>query len=669
MHYFVTGATGFIGKRLVKALLARRGATVHFLVRPGSEDKLAALYAYWGAGKARAVPVPGDLTARRLGVAPETVKALKGRIDHVYHLAAVYDLSADEDSQVRVNIEGTRHLVDFAKAIDAKHLHHVSSIAAAGLYEGVFREDMFDEAEGLDHPYFMTKHESEKIVRRECKVPWTVYRPAMVVGDSTTGEMDKVDGPYYFFKLIQRMRQVLPPWFPSIGLEGGRVNIVPVDFVVKALHHISHHHARSGGGCFHLVDPAGYRVGDVLDIFSRAAHAPKMNVFVNAALLGFIPKGVKKGLTALAPVRRVQQAIMKDLALPDDILTFVNYPTRFDRRATDAALQGSGIECPNLHDYAWRLWDYWERHLDPDLFIDRSLKGTVGGKVVLVTGGSSGIGLAAACKFAEAGAVTLICARDADKLAEAVKQISDFARARGNDRPQVHSYRVDIADEAGCSAFVKTLQEVHGGVDFLINNAGRSIRRAIENSYDRFHDFQRTMDLNYFGCLRVTMGLLPGMVKKGKGHVVNISSIGVLTNAPRFSAYVASKSALDAWTRCAASEFADQGITFTTINMPLVRTPMIAPTRLYQNVPTLSPEEAADMIAQACIHKPDRIATRLGIFGQTLNALAPRVAQIIMNTSFRMFPDSEAARGAKGGKVQLTPEQAAMQQMMRGIHF
>jgi NAD(P)-dependent dehydrogenase (short-subunit alcohol dehydrogenase family) len=665
MRYFVTGATGFIGKRLVKALLARRGATVHFLVRPGSEGKVPALLKAWGVGKARAIPVTGDLTEKKLGVSAEDLKALKGQIDAVYHLAAVYDLGADAESQIHVNVEGTRNMVEFAKAVDARHVHHVSSIAAAGLYEGVFREDMFDEAEGLDHPYFMTKHESEKIVRKECKVPWTVYRPALVVGDSTTGEMDKIDGPYYFFKLIQRMRQILPPWFPSVGLEGGRINIVPVDFVVQALDHISHTRSGIDGKCYHLVDPMGYRVGDVLDIFSKAAHAPKMNVFVNAALLGFIPKSVKKGLMALAPVRRIRAAVLKDLGLPDDILTFINYPTRYDRRETDAALKGSGIECPNLHDYAWRLWDYWERHLDPDLFIDRSLKGTVGGKVVLVTGGSSGIGLAAAIKFAEAGAVTIICARGEDKLAEAVKEIK---AAAGKDA-QVFSYSVDIADEAGCADFVRTLEEKHGGVDFLINNAGRSIRRAIENSYDRFHDFQRTMDLNYFGCLRVTLGLLPGMVKKRKGHVVNISSIGVLTNAPRFSAYVASKAALDAWTRCASSEYADTGITFTTINMPLVRTPMIAPTKIYQNVPTLAPEEAADMISQACIGKPVRIATRLGITGELLHAAAPRVAQIIMNTSFRMFPDSEAAKGEKGGKPTLSPEAIAMQQMMRGIHF
>jgi NAD(P)-dependent dehydrogenase (short-subunit alcohol dehydrogenase family) len=669
MQYFVTGATGFIGKRLVKTLLERRGTTVYFLLRSESAGKVESLLEYWGltgsTGKPRVFAIHGDLTSKKLGVSANDLKNLKGKIDHIYHLAAVYDLSADEESQVKVNIEGTRNAVEFAKAIDAGHLHHVSSIAAAGMYEGVFREDMFEEAEGLDHPYFMTKHESEKIVRKESKVPWTVYRPALVVGDSHTGEMDKIDGPYYFFKLIQRMRQILPPWMPSVGLEGGRINIVPVDFVVAALDHISHSRADLNKKCFHLVDPNGYRVGDVLDIFSKAAHAPKMNLFINAALLGFIPKSVKKGLMALAPVRRVRAAIMKDLGLPDDMLTFVNFPTRYDCRETLLALKGSGIECPPLPDYAWRLWDYWERHLDPALLIDHSLRGTVSGKVVLVTGGSSGIGLAAAIKFAKAGATTIICARDEAKLLEAKREILEGA---GNGAIVV-TYSADIANEESCKALVEKLNAEHGGVDYLINNAGRSIRRAIEASYERFHDYERTMQLNYFGALRVTMGLLPGMVAKRKGHIVNISSISVLVNAPRFSAYVASKAALDAWTSCAASEFADQGITFTTVNMPLVRTPMTAPTKIYDNMPLLSTDEASDLIVQACVDKPVRVATRLGISVELLHAAVPRITQILMNTTFRMFPDSAAAKGEKGGKATLSPEAMAMAQMMRGIHF
>ncbi len=354
---------------------------------------------------------------------------------------------------------------------------------------------------------------------------------------------------------------------------------------------------------------------------------------------------------------------MKDLGLPDDILDFVNYPTRFDCRETTAALKGSGIACPRLRDYAWVLWDYWERHLDPDLFIDRTLHGQVAGKVVLITGGSSGIGLAAARRIAEAGAITVICGRDQEKLDEA----RAIVEADGHT---LVTFSVDLASNDDCDRMVKWLVDTYGGVDFLVNNAGRSIRSGIENSYDRFHDFERCMQLNYFGALRTTMGLLPKMVEKRHGQVINISSIGVLTNAPRFSAYVASKAALDAWTRCAASEYADRGVKFTTINMPLVRTPMIAPTRLYQSVPTLSPEEAADLIVDAIVHKPVQIATRLGIFGQVLHAVMPRVAQIVMNTSYRMFPDSDAAKGAKeGARPQLTADQVAFQQMMRGIHF
>lgn len=661
MQYFVTGATGFIGKRLVKKLLARKGSVVYFLMREASRDKIPSLLEYWGATKARAIPVFGDLRAARLGVSRDDTKKLAKTIDHFFHLAAIYDMMAEAEDQVAVNVEGTRNTVDFANAIQAGCLHHVSSIAAAGMFEGIFREDMFDEAEGLDHPYFATKHDSEKIVRGETKGAWRVYRPGMVVGDSKTGEMDKIDGPYYFFKLIQRIRQLLPPWMPTIGIEGGRINIVPVDFVVNAMDHIAHL-PKLDGQAFHLTDPEPMRVGEVLNVFCRAAHAPTMSIRINAALFGFIPKSVKKGVMSLTPVRRVRDALMKDLGLPSDLMGFVNYPTRFDSREATRALKGTGIACPPLESYAAPVWDYWERNLDPDLFIDHTLRGTVAGKVVLITGGSSGIGLAAAHKVAEAGAVTIICGRDEDKLAEAKKEIKE----RGFD---VITYQADVADMADCDRFVQVLIEQHGGVDVLVNNAGRSIRRAIESSYDRFHDFERTMQLNYFGCLRLTMGLLPKMIAQKRGHIINISSIGVLTNAPRFSAYVASKAALEAWTRCASSELSDVGIKFTTINMPLVRTPMIAPTKIYQNVPTLAPDEAADMIAEAIVYKPVRIATRVGVFGQVLHALMPRVAQIVLNTTFRMFPDSDAAKGGDRKAPQMSSEQIAMQQLLRGVHF
>jgi len=660
MSYFVTGGTGFIGQHLVELLLKRRGK-VFVLVRKGSEGKLEKLKARVGSAASRIVPVTGDLTRPYLGLGPAQRKELKGKVRHFFHVAAIYDLKADAATQEAANIDGTRNAVRLAKELDAGRFHHVSSIAAAGLYPGIFTEEMFEEAVGLDNPYFRTKHESEGIVRRECKVPWRVYRPGIVVGDSRTGEIDKIDGPYYFFKLIQKLRRTLPPWMPAVGLEGGRINIVPVDFVAAALDHIAHL-PRLDGKCFHLTDPKPKRIGEVLNIFAEAGHAPQMSMRFDARMFNFVPSGVKQGLMMLPPVRRIYRHVLNDLGMPPDVMKFINYPTKFDCRDTLKALKGTGIRVPQLDDYAWRLWDYWERNLDPELFIDRSLRGHVEGKVVVITGGSSGIGLATSVMMAQAGARVAMVARDPEKLNEAVKAIRD-------EGGEVHGFTADVADMDSCDQVVAKINKELGDIEVLVNNAGRSIRRGISASYDRFHDFERTMQLNYFGSLRMIMNVLPSMEKRRKGQVINISSIGVLSNAPRFSAYVASKAALDAFSRCAASEFSDAGVSFTTINMPLVRTPMIAPTRMYDNVPTISPEEAAAMVKQAVIYKPQRIATRLGIFAQVLHAVAPKVAEIIMNSAFRMFPDSAAAQGVKDHQAAASQEQLAFASLMRGIHW
>jgi len=222
-----------------------------------------------------------------------------------------------------------------------------------------------------------------------------------------------------------------------------------------------------------------------------------------------------------------------------------------------------------------------------------------------------------------------------------------------------------------CDRLIEQIEKEHGGIDILVNNAGRSIRRSIELSFDRFHDFERTMQLNYFGALRLIMQSLPGMIAKRSGHIINISSIGVLASSPRFSAYVASKSALDAFSHCAQGELSGKGINFTTINMPLVKTPMIAPTKMYESVPTLTPEEAADLIVKAIIDKPRRIATRLGVFAGVAHALFPKAYEVVVSTAFELFPDSAAAKGmaGRGEAAQPTNEQIAFASLMRGVHW
>lgn len=662
MSYFVTGATGFIGRFLVSNLLKRKG-TVYVLVRKGSAKKLTTIGEQMGWDMKRIVAVNGDLTKAKLGVAPTQLAALKGKITHFFHLAAIYDMTADAESQKQANIGGTKHALELAAAIKAGCFHHASSIAAAGLYPGVFREDMFDEAEGLKDPYLKTKHESEGLVRKQNVVPFRIYRPSMVVGHSKTGEIDKIDGPYYLFTLIKKIRETIPQWVPTLGIEGGRINVVPVDFVADAMDHIAHKKGLDGH-CFHLVDPEPMRFGELMNTFARAAHAPEMTMRVDARMFAFIPAPMRMAVSNLPPVKRLLNIILRDLKIPKSTLSFITYPTRFDTREAERALKGSKISVPPLDSYAWRLWDYWERNLDPDLFIDRSLRGKIEGKVVVITGGSSGIGKAAAVKIAEAGAKVVIAARGEEELEATRKEITDAGFL-------CYAYKADLADLESCDHLIKQVNKDLGGIDVLINNAGRSIRRSIELSFDRFHDFERTMQLNYFGSLRLIMQSLPGMIAKRSGHVINISSIGVLASSPRFSAYVASKAALDAFSHCAQGELSGKGISFTTINMPLVKTPMIAPTKMYDSVPTLTPEEAADLIIKAIIDKPSRVATRLGVFAGVVHAVFPKAYEVVMSTAFELFPDSAAAKGmaGRGEAAQPTNEQIAFASVMRGVHW
>ena len=212
MSYFVTGATGFIGRNLVELLLEREGK-VYVLVREGSKGRLEELRNRWGVDEDRVVGIVGDLSQPHLGVSDSDIGKLQGNVDHLFHLAAIYDMTADAEAQQVANIEGTRHMVELAHAIEAGRVHMVSSIAAAGLYKGLWLEDMFDEAQDLDtHPYFRTKHDSERVVRERCSRPWRVYRPGIVVGHSETGEMDKVDGPYYFFLSLIHISEPTRPY-------------------------------------------------------------------------------------------------------------------------------------------------------------------------------------------------------------------------------------------------------------------------------------------------------------------------------------------------------------------------------------------------------------------------------------------------------------------------
>jgi thioester reductase-like protein len=351
MTYFITGATGFIGRRLLAALLAHDGATVYALVRRGSAGRLVQIADELGA-RDRVEVVFGDLTEPQLGVAPREIEALRGKVGHFFHLAAIYDLTAPAELNDRVNVAGTRNAVELAGALQAGCFEHVSSVAVAGNHVGTYTETMFDVGQPLEHPYHRTKFESERIVRAECTVPWRVYRPAVVIGDSRTGEMDKADGPYYFLPLIKRM-SLLPgrwrvPW-PRFG----DTNVVPVDFVARAIDHIAHLPGHDGEA-FHIVNPAPQRSLDVFNAFAVPAGAPRF--------AGVLPRWT---FTAGLAAPGVRSRLLPWLGIPSEALDHAEFSCHFDATHATAVLAGSGIEVPALDSYGDVLWRYWATNLDP----------------------------------------------------------------------------------------------------------------------------------------------------------------------------------------------------------------------------------------------------------------------------------------------------------------
>ena len=663
--YLVTGGTGFLGRHLLARLVRRPGATVHVLVRPGSVGRLQRLAARLEGGSA-VQPLLGDIRQERLGLSDADLDALTGTVDHVVHLAALYDLAADAADNEDLNVGGTRRVLEVAGRIGARHLHHVSSIAVAGEHRGTFTEDMFDEGQELPSAYHATKHEAERLVRAQTAVPWRVYRPSIVVGDSRTGEMDKVDGPYYFLPLLTSIGELpgarhLPLVLPDLG----DTNVVPVDYVADAMAALIDADGLDGRA-FHLGHPRPQPLLEVYNALARAAGAPQV-------ALGLTRRLLPPAAQALALLKRVPGAqsaaevTAARLGVPPAVLPHSTFRPVFSTVATREVLAGLGVAPPpELGSYAHTLYLHWARHLDP-LRARRSTTGSpLNGRTVVVTGASSGIGRTTALAIAARGGVPLLLARRLPELQEVQAEI-EAAGGRAS------VYSVDLTSGDSVDACVKQMLADHDGIDMLVNNAGRSIRRSVKLSYDRFHDFERTMTLNYFAPVRLVLALLPHMSARRFGHIVNVSSIGVQTNPPRFSAYVASKAALDAFSRVVATEVVGDGVTFTNVHMPLVRTPMIAPTSLYDRFPTLSPEQAADLLVHALEDQPKHVGTRLGSAAVVANALAPKLVDAVLHTAYHLFPDSTAAGGEAGARTgapeALSRGAVVVSRMLPGVHW
>ncbi|MGI1849406.1 SDR family oxidoreductase [Rhodococcus sp. SJ] len=623
--YLVTGGTGFLGTHVLGRLLGTRpDADIHVLVRPASLPKFEALRRRLDGGS-RLHALLGDLTEPGLGLDPATVPPA----EHVLHLGAIYDLTVGEE-QATTNVAGTRAVITLALELGAT-LHHVSSVAVAGDHRGTFAEDDLDLGQRFPSPYHRTKFEAEKAVRAS-PVRRRIYRPSVIVGSSTTGEITKIDGPYYFFPALAALA-ALPSRLPLVLPDLGDTNLVPVDYVAAAIVELMHRPG-SDGRTFHLVSRP-QPVREVFAALAAAAGAPVPVAGVPGALVR--PLLSSSALPGLDAVRRL---VLRRAGIPSVVLDQLTFPSRFTDRNTREALRGSGITLPEFAGYAPLLWRYWREHLDPDRARRDDPRGPLVERHVLITGASSGIGRATAIAAAREGAVVFALARRAEELDAVVAAI----RADGGS---AYAYPCDVTDTAAVEHTVQAILAEHDCIDMLVNNAGRSIRRGLYHSTDRLHDFERTMAVNYFGAVRATLALLPHMRARRFGHIVNISTAGVQARTPRYAAYIASKSALEGFADVAASETRDDGITFTTLHMPLVRTPMIEPTGSYNPGPAISPEDAAQMVIRALVERPKRIDVPIGTVGEFAGLFAPALRDRMFALYYHAYPDAPAARGEK----------------------
>ena len=625
MRYVVTGGTGFIGRRVVSRLLnARPDAEVWVLVRRPSLGRFEKLAGQWGE---RAKPLVGELTEPRLGLTDEAIAEL-GDVDHVVHCAAIYDVTAAEPEQRAANVDGTRAVIELACRLDAT-LHHVSSIAVAGDFHGEYTEDDFDIGQQLPTPYHQTKFEAELLVRSTPGLRYRIYRPAVVVGDSRTGEMDKVDGPYYFFGVLAKLAK-LPRLTPIMLPDTGRTNIVPVDYVADAIIALLHIDGRDGR-TFHLTAPKTIGLRGIYRGIAAAAGLPPLR--------GSLPRSVATPLLKVRGRPKVwRNMVATQLGIPGEVLDVVDLAPTFTSDQTQKALHGTGIAVPDFGSYAPALWRYWAEHLDPDRARRDDPDGPLVGRHVIITGASSGIGRASAIAVAERGATVFALARNGDALDDLVTEI----RSNGG---QAYAFTCDVTDSGSVEHTVKDILGRFDHVDYLVNNAGRSIRRSVVNSTDRLHDYERVMAVNYFGAVRMVLALLPHWRERRFGHVVNVSSAGVQARSPKYSSYLPTKAALDAFSEVVASETLSDHITFTNIHMPLVATPMIAPSRRLNPVPPITAEHAAAMVVRGLVDKPARIDTPVGTLAEAGNYFTPKLSRRILHQLYLGYPDSAAARG------------------------
>lgn len=645
-NILVTGASGLLGKELMKRLL-RRHVHIYVLCRPSSRhiQELLAQWQILGTSSSSQCSVLwGDITLPHLGLEPTSSVP---SFQHVFHLAGQYDITASAENLHQVNVTGTQHLLDW---LETQHFsgvfHHMSSVAVAGDYQGQFDESNFDLGQSHPHPYHATKFAAEERVRNKPNLRFRIYRPTALVGHSRTGEMDRVDGPYYLFKPIRKLRDLLPRWFPLYSNRKMQINMLPVDYTAAAIDTLAFA-AGQDQQTFHIVDPHPPTFTETFNLIADAAGAPRIQ---GKGLGRLIPQG---WLDNLGSTEYFRNLFLADNDIPPQVVTALNKKITYGCQHTQSLLAAHGMACPKQEEYIPFLWDYWLRHLDVDRSPGIRNRYHLHGKNVLITGASSGVGAAFAAQCAQAGAHVLLVARREPELQQIAQNIRD-AGGRASVFP------ADLSDTQHIDALVQQVLTEHDHIDILVNNAAHSIRRELVDSLERYHDFERVMRLNYFAPIRLIRGFLPKMRERKQGYIINVLTAGVAMATPRFSAYASSKAALSHLTDTMAVELLADNIHCAGIYLPWVRTPMMDATGIYKDTHAMTPEDAASWIMEAITQRKQHVLNFSTRRRWTLNAWAPEQLTRLIHLFSRIYHDDEMAH------PELEMERAFLKRLFKG---
>ncbi|MFV2144871.1 SDR family NAD(P)-dependent oxidoreductase [Isoptericola sp. G70] len=625
----VTGAAGFLGRQLLLELGDRHpAATILAVVRGGVEDELRAWLTERRGRTERLEVVVGDVTQERCGLDARTVARLAATKTYVYHCAARYDLERpDPELDAQVNVDGTRTVLRLAEEVGAAGFSLMSSVAVAGTYHGVWTEEHLHETHAWRSSYASSKHRAEVLVHESTLPSRSVFRLGVLVGDELTGTYFKPDGVYSFFGAIRKIHEAVPLGVPLPTIGWGAIPLCPVDHAARAVVALA---AAPDDGLtvHHVFEDEVLRAGDIMRLVLEAAGRPRS---AEVSWLGHLVQGFNERAEhdgVLTQLKNDAIDILHDVGVPRYLVGELNQPTQFSNAATSARLAALGIGSPAFEQYASRTWHGWLAH-EARAPGRRELE-FFRGKHVVMTGGSSGVGAGILRRLLEHGVASVVV------LGRNRKRLDDVLEYQpGAER--VELVDCDLLDDASVGAAIDRLAQAGREVDLLVLSAGLSIDRPLRDMSADLEELSRMTQVNFVAPMRLVRALVPLMADRPDARVVTLSSIATQLDVPGFSMYSATKAALDQAFAVLPSELTGSGVSFVSVRLPLVKTPMTNVNIRLRNVPMLSVGAAVDMVVAATVSGRRSAGGAVGRSFEVLKLWHPVLASVVGNLGWKGY--------------------------------